>query len=533
LSPRKPVVETEAEVEVEEPAPKAEPPRTPSQPELLYGEPYDLAEASAEAVRIGGGTREEIAKAAAAAIAGKVPPYEASVITALVTQSSMLRSRPADEPRKIDIGARLRRSWLEAADESSPVDPDGDERTDLGGDETTDIGDDSADTNRPSVVDMPIDDRLVDMPVDDRRLVDIPVDDRRLRRGWSRVANRNVPRPELKPEPKSESKSVAKPVSRCAPSRSAPLALMARRDVTWLRGAAAICQSEAAPLSPSATRVRDHLASAGASFLSDLCATIDMPPDEIEDALWELVGAGLATADGFASLRVLVDRKRGEMKSLFDKTAPNASAQPPARKWQDAIRKARTRDRGRPGHALRSLPTAAGRWSLLPTASSEAIDAEASARQLLLRYGVVFRDLVARESSLPPWRDLLVALRRLEARGEIRGGRFVNGFVGEQFALPEALDELRAARNPSAPCITKVAATDPLNLVGILTPGPRVPAIVGNAVLYVDGHAIASLEAGELVLRAALAPGARVDADLTYHPPPRPIVSASQAALPL
>jgi ATP-dependent Lhr-like helicase len=182
---------------------------------------------------------------------------------------------------------------------------------------------------------------------------------------------------------------------------------------------------------------------------------------------------------------------------------------------------------------LRSLPTAAGRWSLLPTASSEAIDAEASARQLLLRYGVVFRDLVARESSLPPWRDLLVALRRLEARGEIRGGRFVNGFVGEQFALPEALDELRAARNPSAPCITKVAATDPLNLVGILTPGPRVPAIVGNAVLYVDGHAIASLEAGELVLRAALAPGARVDADLTYHPPPRPIVSASQAALPL
>jgi ATP-dependent Lhr-like helicase len=258
-----------------------------------------------------------------------------------------------------------------------------------------------------------------------------------------------------------------------------------------------------------------------------------MPPDEIEDALWELVGAGLATADGFASLRVLVDRKRGEMKSLFDKTAPNASAQPPARKWQDAIRKARTRDRGRPGHALRSLPTAAGRWSLLPTASGEAIDAEASARQLLLRYGVVFRDLVARESSLPPWRDLLVALRRLEARGEIRGGRFVNGFVGEQFALPEALDELRAARNPSAPCITKVAATDPLNLVGILTPGPRVPAIVGNAVLYVDGHAIASLEAGELVLRAALAPGARVDADLTYHPPPRPIVSASQAALPL
>src|SRR5205807_8331575 len=108
---------------------------------------------------------------------------------------------------------------------------------------------------------------------------------------------------------------------------------------------------------------------------------------------------------------------------------------------------ARTRDRSRPSHALRSLPTAAGRWSLLP-ATVPAIDAEASARQLLLRYGVVFRDLLARESSLPPWRDLLIALRRLEARGEIRGGRFVTGFVGDQFALPEALDMLRGVRHP-------------------------------------------------------------------------------------
>ena len=263
--------------------------------------------------------------------------------------------------------------------------------------------------------------------------------------------------------------------------------------------------------------------------------------------MWELVGAGLATADGFASLRVLVDRKRGEVKSHFDRlTAAAIGTMPPVRKWQEAIRRARTRDRSRPSHALRSLPTAAGRWSLLPAIATDAplhhrdqptvrgLDVDASARQLLLRYGVVFRDLLARESSLPPWRDLLVALRRLEARGEIRGGRFVSGFVGEQFALPEALDELRGVREPgTGPCICRIAATDPLNLVGVLTPGPRVPAIVGNAVLYVDGHAVASLEAGELVRRSPIPSGASIDDDLTYHPPPRPIVLALQAALPL
>jgi len=183
---------------------------------------------------------------------------------------------------------------------------------------------------------------------------------------------------------------------------------------------------------------------------------------------------------------------------------------------------------------LRALPTAAGRWSLLPPPRAEALDVEASTRQLLVRYGVVFRDLLARESSLPPWRDMLVVLRRLEARGEIRGGRFVNGFVGEQFALPEALDELRAVRHAGPyPEISKVAATDPLNLVGVLSPGPRVPAVVGNAVLYVDGQAVASLEGGEVVYRAPIPQGARIDDDLTYHPPPRPVVAAEQAALPL
>jgi ATP-dependent Lhr-like helicase len=343
------------------------------------------------------------------------------------------------------------------------------------------------------------------------------------------------------PASNSQARAPSRGPARCAPSRSAPLALMLRRDVAWLRAAAAIDSSETAPIGEAAQRIRDHLARVGASFLPDLVASIDLLPDEIEDALWELVGAGLATADGFASLRVLVDRKRGEVKSLFDVakgSGPIARAEiaKPVRSWQDAIRKVRTHDRTRPGHALRSLPTAAGRWSLLPPVSAEAIDAEASARQLLLRYGVVFRDLVTREACLPPWRDLLVALRRLEARGEIRGGRFVTGFVGEQFALPEALDELRAVRHAAAmPEVSRVAATDPLNLVGILSPGPRVPAVVGNAVLYVDGQAVASLEAGELVRRAPIPEGARIDDDLTYHPPPRRDVNDTppQAALPL
>jgi ATP-dependent Lhr-like helicase len=332
---------------------------------------------------------------------------------------------------------------------------------------------------------------------------------------------------------------------RNAPTRSAPLALVLRRDVGWLRAAAAVGRVpvDAATLGSLATRVRDHLAAHGASFLADLVAAMDVSPDAVEDALWELVGAGLATADGFASLRVLVDRRRGEVKSHFDRSTVPA---PTIRKWQDAIRRARTRDRERPGHALRSLPTAAGRWSLLPAltpndpATRDAprdnvagTDVEASARQLLQRYGVVFRDLLARESSLLPWRDLVVALRRLEARGEIRGGRFVSGFVGEQFALPEAVDELRAVRHPGAIAeVCRVAATDPLNLVGVLSPGTRVPAILGNAVLYVDGSPVASLEAGVLVRRSPLPPGAMVDDDLTYHPPPRAAAPAPQAALP-
>jgi ATP-dependent Lhr-like helicase len=180
-------------------------------------------------------------------------------------------------------------------------------------------------------------------------------------------------------------------------------------------------------------------------------------PSQVEDALWELAAAGLVTADGFENLRALIDpkRRRGEGSSRFKM----------------------------PRHA-------AGRWAFLdlrsptPSPNPAAADerAEAFARQLLLRWGVVFRDLVARETLAPAWRDLLVALRRMEARGEIRGGRFVSGFLGEQFARAEAVDLLRSIRRTPSDTLLKIAAADPLNLAGIILPGARISPLAAQAV---------------------------------------------------
>jgi ATP-dependent Lhr-like helicase len=162
------------------------------------------------------------------------------------------------------------------------------------------------------------------------------------------------------------------------------------------------------------------------------------------------------TADGFENLR-----------ALTDPTRRLATAKPPAR---------------RP----RFVP---GRWALLRAGSSSvpgeltAETLEAVARQMLLRWGVVFRDLVARETITPPWRDLLVTLRRMEAQGEIRGGRFVSGFVGEQFARPEAVELLRGVRrDQNVGAAPRVSAADPLNLAGIITPGPRISPLSGAPV---------------------------------------------------
>src|SRR5437588_8703617 len=152
----------------------------------------------------------------------------------------------------------------------------------------------------------------------------------------------------------------------------------------------------------------------------------------------------------------------------------------------------------------------AGRWALArraqPQVQARPEAVEHLARTLLLRYGVVFWRLIEREAVwLPPWRDLLRVYRRLESRGEIRGGRFVAGFSGEQFALPDAVGMLREVRRqPAAGALISLSGADPLNLVGVLTPGPRLPALTGNRLLYRDGIPIALLAGGEVRFLAEL-----------------------------
>jgi len=190
-------------------------------------------------------------------------------------------------------------------------------------------------------------------------------------------------------------------------------------------------------------------------------------PTEVEEGLWELVAAGLVTADGFDNLRALMDPRR---------------------------RRAEGRERSRrPRHT-------AGRWSLLHQPNS-ALPSERIARQLLRRYGVVFRDLLARESLVQSWRYLLVQYRRMELQGEIRGGRFVSGFTGEQFALPEAVESLRAMRKRNESSVAshdiKLSASDPLNLAGVILPGPRVPAVPSNFVVFRDGAVVRAVLGSE------------------------------------
>ena len=248
------------------------------------------------------------------------------------------------------------------------------------------------------------------------------------------------------------------------PSRATPVTLAIRADLAWLLQAA---RGDRKPSLPPPGRTRDVLEALrehGALFQSDLTTITRRMPSEIEEALWEAVARGLVTADGFQAVRSL----------LFRRSVARAGGR-------------RRLRRGRGGVAARS----AGRWSLLPAvAATEDLDelAEALAEQLLARWGVVSRQLLARETLCVPWREVLWALRRMEARGTIRGGRFVTGFSGEQFALPDAIDVLRSVRKlERAGETTRVSAADPLNLVGIVLPGPRVPALPTNSVTYVDG----------------------------------------------
>ncbi len=248
---------------------------------------------------------------------------------------------------------------------------------------------------------------------------------------------------------------------RVTPTSVAPITFFVREDADWM----SFPRRETSPedqraLGPNAHDVLQFLKQHGASFFADIVRGTRKIKAEVETALWELVATGFITADGFDNLRALIDPKR--------------------RAGQGSGRTARPRD-------------SVGRWSLLFAGepADHASQMEGICWMLLRRYGVVFRELLTRESILPRWREVLIALRRLEDRGEIRGGRFVSGFLGEQFALPMAVESLRASRSqPVTGEMIAISAADPLNLAGIVVPGEKVPAISGRFVSFRGGVAL-------------------------------------------
>jgi len=267
--------------------------------------------------------------------------------------------------------------------------------------------------------------------------------------GWGR----------LSPHP-ATLENAAEGKRRVIPTSVAPITFFIREEADWMTPKhPGTAQPEGRGLSPDARQVLDFLHQRGASFFADIVRGTGKLKSEVETALWELVAGGLITADGFDNLRSLIDPKRRSSNGNGRMSRPRHSA---------------------------------GRWALLHTGNAieKWRSLESACWMLLKRYGIVFRDVIAREANLPTWRELLMAFRRLEDRGEIRGGRFVDGFLGEQFALPVAVDSVRAMRKvPTANEIITISAADPLNLVGILVPGERVPAISGKTVTFRDGVA--------------------------------------------
>lgn len=292
---------------------------------------------------------------------------------------------------------------------------------------------------------------------------------------WGRVS----PHPAFDPPAAEDADRANRRGAQVRPTRAAPIAFLLRDEAEWLlplarRGTSA----DGSALSHPAREALACLEARGACFFSDLVRRTGRLATEIENALWELTAAGLVTADGFENLRSLLDpkRRRGEGRD-------------------------RTR---RPRHAP-------GRWTLQTEALGDAAEprdddaaVEALARQLLARWGIVFRDLIRRELFVSRWRDILMVLRRLEARGEIRGGQFADAFRSEQFALPEALDLLRAVRRgETSGEEIEISAADPLNLTGAILPGARTSAASGETLRLRDG---VPAEARPAFSAAALAP---------------------------
>jgi len=281
------------------------------------------------------------------------------------------------------------------------------------------------------------------------------------------------------------------------PVRATPIVLLPRRQTAVWTSIAQAASPQESRLSSRAQAVADALREHGALFFDELESIAHLLRTELEDALGELVAAGRASADSFAGLRALL--------------LPAAKREAP-------------RHRRMRRHGLGGIEDA-GRWSLVrPSPDSAARDegVEHAARALLARYGVVFWQLLEREAPwLPPWRELLRVYRRLEARGEIRGGRFVEGLVGEQFALPEAIAPLRAIRQRAEDGeLAVVGGCDPLNLIGSVLAGGKVPAVPGSRVLYRDGLPLAAAVAGKIVPLAELSAAAAQMARQALRPGP-------------
>ncbi len=301
-------------------------------------------------------------------------------------------------------------------------------------------------------------------------------------------------------------------------TRNAPVSLWLRDDLSWLTENRPDVETDF--LSENAKAIFGHLQHQGATFAAELLGELSLMPFELNDAIGELVSQGVVTADGFGGLRQLIDVKnRPSRSSSRRRTA-----------------RGQLRQRSLPGHT--------GRWSVwsFPEMKAEKVlerskkqeqklerrqsneeSVEQWAWQLLRRWGVVFRDLLAQETLAPRWFELLQAYRRMEARGEIRGGRFIKGVAGEQFALPDSVNQLRqmkpdgrakqtATMNPFSrtahsdhntdPEVVVVSAVDPLNLTGVLEKTQRVPATTNNRVLYAQGEPVAALIGGELQVLA-------------------------------
>jgi ATP-dependent Lhr-like helicase len=273
----------------------------------------------------------------------------------------------------------------------------------------------------------------------------------------------------LRPSRRAEDR--ARPMK--ALTRVLPLTLMLRDDVSWLLGDSE--ENGGRTLGSNAQAIYELLCQRGALFAGQLGPLMQMLPSQVEDALGELAAAGLVTGDGFAALRSLI---------------------------ADAASRRKQQRRGRVPSRTALRPLDSGRWSLLRVPNEFRLEAtertERWCRLLLRRYGVMFRDLLARESAAPPWHELVRGFRRLEARGDIRGGRFVAHVSGEQYALPEVIGSVRQDSNESNPPLLMLSATDPLNLWGRILPGLKVPAVLGNRLVAEGGQILAYRAGGEV-----------------------------------